>query len=708
MRKRPLLTTLLLASLLLGSTGAQAADAPAAPGESAQTAISWTPGTKVTWPATGQLWLSVQLEAGRSVGFAAPGATNINLLTSANRYLNGQCAVTAEVTCTFLPTGSGRHLLRLTGPAEEESTPIMTDGKTKASAYEFGAIKNQRWALPAGGSAFWQVAGPANGSVWAFTVPGANKLTLWDGDKKLQEAEGGSLRFTATEAERITLEVEAPRQGYYAPSLWAEGTNAAASYSWKTDSPVPVKIGTNRTAWIQPDRLPEGRTVLLQVDGAATLTAQTTLGRYLPTPCVRTTSGQQCSLIAPTGERVALRLTGLPGSEVKLSAATGTADLPYRPALGYQRPIQIEPEGEATLAIDLPEAYAKVHLRVPGAAHLSLETDPDGPPIEADGEWLEVTDLAAGPYALTVTAGPTGRLQVQRYLPGEMPQVAIPFGPGAAPFSVEIGARRVTWVQVHLEGGQTYQFQSPSSLSAASPAGQILPVGLRRQGAIYQLSYTPRATGNYLIRLAGAPGSTTLAVYGAAPSSPIQTSQEQPSQLWAQAGSTVWFSLTVPEAGPWGLSVPGAAELSLTYPDEEVEESSSDLLLFEVTEPGTYLLSVKAGRTATYTPTLVPPGGIREMALSLLPAGVTGKISASRSLWVKASSLTPGARYTFKATANPTISFSGTGQGRVPAECGPAGTMRICSVTAPDDGKLWLRLTGPVGTKTSLTWQEQK
>lgn len=709
MRKPTLLHVLLTAALLLGSTSAQAADAPAAgPGESAETALAWAPGAKVTWPASGELWLSVPLEAGRSAGFSAPKATDIDLLTKTKRPISGQCALVGDLSCTFLPSGTGGYLLRLAGPAGAESTPVLLDGKTKSSAYEFGAIKNQRWAVPDAGSAFWRVEGRPEESVWAFTVPGATRLTLWDGETKLQEATGSSLRFTGTEAESLILEVQAPRRGYYGPSLWAEGANAAAGYSWATSSPTTVTIGANRTVWVRPDLALHGRTTQLFVEGKASLSAQTTAGRYLLTPCYRTTTGQECRLTVPEGESIALRLSGNAGTELRLTAGTGAVTTPFQVSGSQDRPLQIEPAGEATLAVTLPQA-AKLHLRVPGAAHLSLKTDPapGAAAVTANGEWLEAAIPAAGTYQLTVNAGSTGRLQVQRYLPGELPELAIPFDGAAAPFSVTIGARKLAWVKVSLQGGQTYQFQSPAAIAPASLTGGILPVGVRRQGGTYHLAFTPSATGDYLIRLAGAPGSATLTMAGTTAANPIPATPDLLSHLLTQAGSTVWLTVPIPASGRWGLSVPGAAQLSLTRADAVIGQASSDLLVVNVTEPGSYVLAVKAGRTGTYTPTLVPDGGIREMALPLPSDGLTGKIPSTRSLWLTAS-LTPGARYTFKASANPTIAFSGANEPRLPAECGTAGTQRICSVTIPADGKLWLRLTGPAGMATGITLQEQK
>ncbi|HLO03349.1 MAG TPA: hypothetical protein VK191_09580 [Symbiobacteriaceae bacterium] len=707
MRKH-LLTTLLLASLVLTTTGAQAADPPPAPGESAETALAWAPGTTVTWPTSGQLWLAVSLEAGRSVGFTVPKATEIDLHTKTKRAINGQCAVAGDLTCTFLPSGTGGYLLRLTGPAGEEATPLLMDGKTGASAYEFGAIKNQRWAIPAAGSAFWQVEGRPTDSVWAFTVPGASKLTLWDGTTKLQEESGSSLRFTASDAATLTLEVQAPRSGYYGPFLWAEGSTAAAGYTWDVSTPKTVTLGATRTAWIRPSLLLQGRTTQLLIDGKATLSAQTTAGRYLLAPCDRSATSQQCRLTVPEGESVALRLSGDAGTTVKLTALTGTAASPFQVTgwTGTQRPFQIEPAGEASLSLTLPAA-AKLHLRVPGATHLALTTDPAGPPVTADGEWLTATIPTAGTYSLAVTAGPNGLLQVQRYLPGELPQLAVPFEGAAAPFTTTIGARKVTWVRVSLQGGQTYQFQSPVAIAPATLTGRLLPVSARRQGGSFNLPFTPEADGDYLIRLSAPPGSVTLTMNGLAAGSPISATPDLLSHLWTQTGSTVWLAVPIPAAGRWGISVPGAAHLTLRQGATEVAQSSTDLLQVTAPEPGTYTVGITAGRTGTFTPTLVAEGGIRAMALTLPSAGLTTKISANGSLWLAASGFTPGARFTLKATSNPGMAFSDANEKRLAAECGTAGSLRICSVTVPADGKLWIRLIGPASLTTNVTLQTQ-
>jgi hypothetical protein len=206
-------TGVLLASLLLSVPGAQAADPAPEPGESPETAITWAPGTPVTFPPSGQLWLDVPLEAGRSVSLAVPKATDIDLYTRTNRPVGGQCVVAGDLTCTYLPTGTGGHLFRLTGPAGEESTPVLLDGRGETSAYPLGLTKTQRWALPANGTGWWQVEGRPANSVWAFTVPGASKLTVWEGTTKMAESTGPTVGFTALIAEPLRLAVEVERAG---------------------------------------------------------------------------------------------------------------------------------------------------------------------------------------------------------------------------------------------------------------------------------------------------------------------------------------------------------------------------------------------------------------------------------------------------------------------------------------------------------------
>jgi hypothetical protein len=169
-------TGVLLASLLLSVPGAQAADPAPEPGESPETAITWAPGTPVTFPPSGQLWLDVPLEAGRSVSLAVPKATDIDLYTRTNRPVGGQCVVVGET-----------------------------------SAYPLGLTKTQRWALPANGTGWWQVEGRPANSVWAFTVPGASKLTVWEGTTKMAESTGPTVGFTALIAEPLRLAVEVER-----------------------------------------------------------------------------------------------------------------------------------------------------------------------------------------------------------------------------------------------------------------------------------------------------------------------------------------------------------------------------------------------------------------------------------------------------------------------------------------------------------------
>ncbi|HLO04441.1 MAG TPA: hypothetical protein VK191_15125, partial [Symbiobacteriaceae bacterium] len=172
-------------------------------------------------------------------------------------------------------------------------------------------------------------------------------------------------------------------------------------------------------------------------------------------------------------------------------------------------------------------------------------------------------------------------------------------------------------------------------------------------------------------------------------------------------GSTVWLAVPIPAAGRWGISVPGAAHLTLRQGATEVAQSSTDLLQVTTPEPGTYTVGITAGRTGTFTPTLVAEGGIRAMALTLPSAGLTTKISANGSLWLAASDFTPGARFTVKGTSNPGMVFSDAREKRLAAECGTAGSLRICSVTVPADGKLWIRLIGPAGLTTTVTLQTQ-
>jgi hypothetical protein len=707
MRMRRLVLSLFLASLLLGSASALAtgSDPAPGPGESPETAVAWKAGDKVTLSTAGVAWLSVTLQAGRSVGFTVPDATDIGLFTLTKRPVQGACAKVADIACTYMPTGTGNYLLRLTGPSGTETTPLESTGQSGADAWLLGAIRNQRWAVPESGAAWWSIDGLADGTVWAITVPGATHLTVWNGATMVAQADGAWLRFTAPNAPRLSLTVQVPRGGNYTPTLWGEGTTAAAGFAWDTTAAKNITIGEKRFTWLAPSGLSSGRTTQLFLDGPGSLAAQTSAGRYLYMPCDRTETGLRCRLITPETETLSLRVAGTTGANVKLSVATGTAAAPYQVLVGprTERPFQVEPQGTAFLTLPLPAAPA-IYIKVAHATSLTL-TQGATTVASAPGEWLTVPTPTAGTYTLEVASGPNGTVQPLLYRPGELPELAIPWSPITGPLTLTLPARKATWVKLSgLIAGQTYQAQSSASLWPATTTGSLLPGTARRLGSSNSLAFVPPVSGAVLLRLIGDGGPTTVSLNGLSATSPIGPIPDAVTQLSIPAGSTAYVAVKIDAAGRWGLSVPGAAELTLSQGATQIATATGSWLTVNPPTTGTYTLTVKASLAALYTPTLLPDGGDRHLALPLdITTGATPRIPSNRTLWLATTGLVSGTRYTVKATGAPSVQFTDSLEKVVMAECGTAGTLRICTVTAPADGKLWMRMVGKAGESTAVT-----